>query len=36
MLKLKSMLNLASQLSMVCEAKVEELKAEQYELSREF
>jgi hypothetical protein len=36
MLKIKSMLQLASQLSMTCESKVEELKAEQYELSREF
>ncbi len=35
-LKIKQMLNLASQMSMVCESKVEELKEEQYELSREF
>ncbi len=36
MLKIKSMLVLASQLNMVCEEKVEALKEEQYELSREF
>ena len=35
-LKIKQMLQMASGLSMVCEEKVEALKEEQYELSREF
>lgn len=35
-LKIKQLLQLGSQLSMVCETKVEALKEEQYELSREF
>jgi hypothetical protein len=35
-LKIKSLLQLGSELSMVCETKVEALKEEQYELSREF
>lgn len=35
-LKIKQMLLLSSQMSMVCEEKVDALKEEQYELSREF
>lgn len=35
-LKIKQMLFLASQMTAVCEEKVEALKEEQYELSREF
>ena len=35
-LKVKQLLQMASQLSMVCEEKVDALKEEQYELSREF